>query len=76
VWEYSEGPGGDLFASSLSSVQRLSDGATAICEGPTGELREVEPDGTVRWQAKTPYDTIRMSVFRAPRFEPDFSGLP
>ncbi len=70
VWLYEEGQGGAFYASNLSSAQRLPDGATAICEGPAGELREVEADGTVRWQAAIPLEGLARSVFRAPRYPP------
>jgi hypothetical protein len=63
----------DFFASFISGADRLSDGRTLICNGPAGELFEVDAAGRTQWEF-----AVTEPVFRAERYEADdpaFAGL-
>jgi len=51
TWTYSPQP--SFFASHISGAQRLPDGNTLICNGETGKVFEVTPQGTTVWQYNT-----------------------
>src|SRR5271169_4182303 len=48
-WQYVATPPTSLFASFISSAQRLVSGNTLICNGPAGQIREVTPVGETAW---------------------------
>jgi hypothetical protein len=50
TWEYIASPPTSFYASHLSGAQRLVDGNTLICNGETGEMFEVTPEGSTVWQ--------------------------
>jgi hypothetical protein len=50
TWMYVANPPASFYVSHLSGAQRLADGDTLICNGETGEIFEVTPDGSTVWQ--------------------------
>jgi Arylsulfotransferase (ASST) len=76
-WQYTANPPESVFAAFISSAQRLPNDDTLICDGPAGHIFEVTPAGDTRW-TYTLTDTTGatgVQVFRATRYEGDFSGL-
>jgi hypothetical protein len=74
VWTYdatkSGRPAWWFFSSFISSVQRLPNGDTFICEGMNGRVFEVTPDGEIVWEFVNPHEAVRMGqkspqLFRA-----------
>jgi hypothetical protein len=57
AWIYTASPPTSFYASHLSGAQRLADGDTLICNGETGKIFEVTPQGTTIWQYTSPYPT-------------------
>lgn len=83
VWEYMDKTPSNFFASFISGCQRLPNGNTFICEGPTGRFFEITKDGEIVWEYINPFfydipmEMIGFSnlVFRAHRYGPDYPGL-
>jgi len=57
TWIYTASPPASFFAGYLSGAQRLADGNTLICNGDTGKIFEVTPEGITVWQYTSPYPT-------------------
>ncbi|MBM4014241.1 MAG: DUF1080 domain-containing protein [Planctomycetes bacterium] len=82
-WSYDPPQSAGFYASFISGAHRLQNGNTLVCDGPTGRLFEVTPDGAVAWDYKVPYgrtdseDGPRMShsLFRATRIAPDHPAI-
>ncbi len=76
-WEYTATPPESLFASIVSSAQRLASGNTLLCDGPAGHIFEVSPAGDTVWSYRVTDTTGATGVrlFRATRYEGDYSGL-
>ena len=51
VWSYIRDPGVYVYAK--GDVERLSNGNTLVTWSSSGEIQEVQPDGTVQWQVNT-----------------------
>ncbi|NLG16739.1 MAG: T9SS type A sorting domain-containing protein [Fibrobacter sp.] len=69
-WTYQDQANG-FFSALMSSVQRLPNGNTFICEAnPNGRLREVDQDGKTLWQ----YVTNTLSP-RAMKYEMNHPGI-
>jgi hypothetical protein len=73
-WSYSATPPDSFFAQTVSSVQRLPDGHTLICEGGRGRFYEVNPDSQIVWSYVSPVlDTVPLyqadSVPRTTRYD-------
>ena len=71
TWEYIGNPPTSFYASFISGAQRLPDGNTVICNGATGHMFEVTPDGTTIWQ----YDSGGQ-VFKAQYIPPESPEPP
>ena len=56
IWSYTAETPTDFYASIVSGVQRLPNGNTLICEGTSGNVFEVTPDGKTVWQYVYPMD--------------------
>jgi hypothetical protein len=54
VWSYSAPKRIDFYASFISGANRLPNGNTLICEGPTGTIFEVTPNKEVVWKYLNP----------------------
>jgi hypothetical protein len=84
-WTY--GTPGQFYATSVSSVQRLPNSNTLICNGEAGDLFEVTNDGTMAWRYVNPvsdtgpmfqYESIPPSsntVFKALRYAPTYPAF-
>lgn len=48
-WTYNENPPENFYANFISGCQRLQNGNTLICHGPSGEVREVNNAGDIVW---------------------------
>jgi len=78
VWKYSSGE--DFYASNISGAQRLDNGNTLICDGPSGYFFEVTADGEIIWEYTNPYTTNTPNgemnqVFRVSKYDSNYSGL-
>ena len=78
---YLDEPATNFFAAYMSSVQRLPNGNTLICEAPTGRIYEVKDNVEVVWEfvnplrAPHPYYGNTNAIPRAYRYGPDYPGL-
>ena len=53
-WSYKAPNKGDFFSKILSSVQRLPNGNTLICEGTKGKFFEINPNNDIVWEYINP----------------------
>jgi hypothetical protein len=74
-WQYKANPPEQLYGSFISGCERLPDGNSLICCGPTGRFIEVKPDGETVWEYDNPYPLPGSAVFRAIRYPVDYPGL-
>lgn len=65
AWTYVADSPTDLYAQNISGAQRLPNGNTLICDGPSGYLFEVDSNGDVVWE----FDYGNAPIFRAIRYE-------
>ena len=56
VWRYTAETPRDFYSRLVSSAQRLPNGNTLICEGMSGNVFQVTPDGKTVWQYVYPMD--------------------
>ena len=54
LWSYEADPPSDFYGDHISGAQRLPNGNTLICNGPSGEIFEVTPAGSVVWRYISP----------------------
>ncbi len=76
VWSYQGSPPYTFFSPNISGAQRLWTGNTLICEGLSGRIFEVTPDGEIVWEFISPWFGEGLggrtnAVFRAYRYAPD-----
>jgi hypothetical protein len=71
-WIYEATTPTDFYGQNISGAQRLSNGNTLICEGPSGYIFEVTSDGNVVW---TYQNTDGGAVFRVYKYPYGYSGL-
>lgn len=84
-WSYMAPTPSDFFATNISGAQRLANGNTLICEGPTGRFFEVDYTGTIVWEYINPVINTGVltqganasgnTVFRAERYARDFAAF-
>ena len=84
-WLYSTPNPADFYSPLLSGVQRLPNGNTQICDGVSGVVFQVTPDGTTVWKYIHPVskdgppahqgDHHQTRTYRAPWYPPDHPGL-
>ena len=55
-WSYTADPPTNFYSRLLSGAQRLPNGNTLICEGMSGNVFQVTPDGKTVWQYVYPVD--------------------
>ena len=77
---YQGEPREQFFSAHISGVSRLANGNYLITEGAAGRLFEVDGRGTVVWEWVSPFQVKQRGdtcnwVFRAWRYDGDFSGL-
>ncbi len=56
TWSYKATPPTSMYAHDISGAQRLPNGNTIICTGPSGTFYEVTPAGNVVWKYINPVD--------------------
>jgi hypothetical protein len=54
TWIYTAANPSDFYGQNISGCQRLANGNTLICEGPTGRIFEVTSEGTTVWEYINP----------------------
>lgn len=84
-WTYRADIPTDFYAKNISGAQRLPNGNTLICNGPTGIFFEVDYDGNIIWEYVNPvgntgpldqYTTsLHIPVFRCKRYPLDYIGF-
>ena len=85
TWVYPDAPDPAFYSGSVSGVQRQPGGTSLICEGGSGHLFEVTPDGERVWDYVNPVagaaivsqgDPIDYNrVFKVRRYPPDFPAF-
>ncbi|MGF3554347.1 MAG: aryl-sulfate sulfotransferase [Thermoplasmatota archaeon] len=71
TWSYTATPPNSFYADYISGAQRLPDGNTLICDGPSGRFFEVTTDKTIIWQYINPYPNPMMNrVFKIEYISP------
>lgn len=80
VWSHEAKPRESFYSRALSGAQRLPNGNTLICEGRSGNVFEVRPDGEQVWQYVQPNtdpdsEEGNDNLFRADRYRPDHPAL-
>jgi outer membrane protein assembly factor BamB len=80
VWEYTGSPAQQFFSGHISGAQRLAGDNVLICEGASGRIFEVTPQGETVWEWQNPFVVIRRGqplwqVFRAHRYDADDSAV-
>lgn len=84
-WTYQAENPTDFYGQNISGAQRLTNGNTLICEGPTGRIFEVDYLGIKVWEYMNPvsYSGILQQgdpatqnrAFRAYRYSTNYSGF-
>jgi Arylsulfotransferase (ASST) len=84
-WTYPAGLSSNFYAQNQSGAQRLPNGNTLICDGPSGAIFEVSNQGTVVWVYLNPVTnqgplvqgelTDFNTLFRAYRYATNYPGL-
>ncbi len=77
VWQWVANPPESVFATIISSAQRLMSGNTLICDGPAGHFFEVTNAGDTVWSyvVTTTTGANSVLVFRAMRYEAGYAAL-
>jgi hypothetical protein len=74
VWSYIADPPASFYADHISGAQRLANGNTLICDGPSGHVFEVTNAGDVIWEY-THGGGPATQIFRCERYGLDFPGF-
>ena len=69
-WTYTADPPTDFYARNISGQQRLPNGNTLICDGPSARFSEVTASGETVWEY-----THTGAVFRVERYAPGYAGF-
>lgn len=86
LWSYSDEVETDFYAVNISGAQRLPNGNTLICDGPSGRLFEVTQEGKMVWKYVNPVakggiitqgDPVSDNnpVFRCYRYDKTYAGF-
>ena len=77
VWQWAANPPASVFATIISSAQRLASGDTLICDGTSGHFFEVTPAGDTTWSylVTDTNGNNNILVFRATRYEAGYPAL-
>ena len=70
TWNYTAETPTDFYSQNISGQQRLANGNTLICDGPSSFLFEVTTAGETVWE----YDYTG-AVFRVERYAPEYPGF-
>jgi hypothetical protein len=71
LWTYAADAPTDFYANAISGAQRLPNGNTLICDGPSSYFFEVTSTGETVWE----YDHPTGAVFRVERYSPEYPGF-
>ena len=84
-WMWPENPSSAFHSSNISGSQRQPNGNTLICEGSSGHLFEITPEGEIVWEYITAYSQFGAATqgenpfgnatFRAYRYAPDYGAF-
>jgi Arylsulfotransferase (ASST) len=87
-WTYTAPTPTDFYAKNISGAQRLPNGNTLVCDGPSGVFFEVTSDGETVWsyinpvtrfgilsQGDAPPEVDTNAVFRATKYDKSFAGF-
>ena len=62
----------DFYALYVGGTQRLSNGNTLICNGPSGEIFEVTPEKVIVWEYENPYpNPYQNNIFKCQYYPPE-----
>jgi hypothetical protein len=76
TWVYTAENPTDFFADKISGAQRLPNGNTLICNGPSGLFFEVTPQKEIVWEYANPFSVMgKKNVFKIHRYPTDYPGL-
>lgn len=80
VWQYVPSPVFSLMSGHIGGSERLPNGNTLICEGESGRVFEVTPDGEFCWEWISPFihdfkGVLNVQLFRAHRYAADSPEL-
>ena len=76
VWTYVAENPTDFYGTHISGVERLANGNTLICEGPSGFFFEVTEEGEIVWEYQNELPlSQKNSVFKVRRYTGDYPGL-
>ena len=85
TWSYTAQPQSSFYAPNISGADRLPNGNTLICEGPTGTFFEIDSTGKTVWEYINPVTNNGIlsqgevptanPVFKIYRYSPQYSGL-
>jgi hypothetical protein len=77
AWQWQANPPETVFATIVSSAQRLVSGDTLVCDGPAGHFFEVTPAQDTTWSYVVTDSNGKSGVllFRATRYEAGYAGL-
>jgi len=76
IWSYTAENPFDFFSDHISGAQRLPNGNTLICNGPSGIFFEVTTQKEIVWEYVNPFSVMeKKDVFKIHRYAPDYPGL-
>ena len=62
----------DFYALYVGGTQRLSNGNTLICNGPSGDIFEVTPEKVIVWEYENPYpNPYQNNIFKCQYYPPE-----
>jgi len=68
VWIYDS----NFFAWYIGGAQRLANGNTIICDGPSGTFYEVTPEKDIVWEYENPYpNPVQNNLFKFTYYQPN-----
>ena len=61
----------DFYAMNFGGIQRLPNGNTLICNGPSGKIFEVTPENVIVWEYENPYpNPYQNNLFKCKYYPP------
>jgi hypothetical protein len=76
TWTYIATPPTSFYASFLSGAQRLINGNTLICNGESGKIFEVTPEGSTVWQLTPANELFKVVYIPCEEPQPPVPGTP
>lgn len=76
VWQYVPSPVFSLLSGHIGGCERLANGNTLICEGESGRIFEITPQGEYCWEWNNPFvfdfkSIKNVQLFRVHRYAAD-----